>query len=172
MIKLLFAPICLLILFALGSADKLVTPETSYYYGKVMITSADGATPYGPPKFSLVKRTLNRANSTISEFVTQGAESFDTQMTRIAHGNVFNATDAEGSFKGTLSFSDGEDWLWEYDITMTDGSGKITGSGTLDDEGIKTEKYFEDKDGNRTVRITEVLNSVTQAEYEQKLAGK
>jgi hypothetical protein len=155
--------------------DKESEPETKYYYGEVKTTSPDGSIPYGPSKYSLVKRVVDKSKNTINEYVHQGDEYFDTQLKRKDNSNIFIATDSKKSFQGTFTFIGKGDWTWiswEYDIVMADSSGKIIGVGSIDDQGIKTEKYFTDLEGNKQVKITEVLDEIDEVEYLEKVPNK
>ena len=86
---------------------------------------------------------------------------------------IFKASDKTDSFSGELSF-DGEEWNWDrwtYNIAMSDGSGTITGAGTLDERGITTEKQFSSPDGVVRVVIKESLGRISEAEFEQYKAN-
>jgi hypothetical protein len=142
-------------------------PQVHYYYGEVKITSPDGTIPYGPAKHSLVKRTKDLKNKTISELVMQDGKIFDTKLKETDAKNRFSISDNKNSFTGFLTFNDISQKGWVYDISMSDGSGKITGNGSLDNEGIKTEKYFSDLNGVRKVKIVENLKEITNSEYDK-----
>ena len=105
----------------------------------------------------------------IVEEVWQGNEHFVTELTRIAQGTTFNAADTGGTFTGTMTFS-GDDWRWTswtYDISMSDGSGKLLGSGQLKQSGISTDKRFQSPDGVVRVVIRETPASITKSEFQQ-----
>lgn len=143
--------------------------STKYYYGEVTTTSADGNTPYGPVKYSLIKRTINKELKKVTELVKQDGQVFDTELKQIENSNKFSASDKSNSFDGFLTFS-GESWNWNkwtYDITMKNNSGKIIGNGFIDSEGIKTEKYFLDSTGMKTVKIIENLKEIEVEKYNE-----
>ena len=143
------------------------TPILKYYYGDVITTSPDGLIQYGSAVQSLVKRTIK--SDTIIEKVKQDTVVYNTTLISINHSLVFNASDLLSTFLGTVTFS-GNSWLantWQYDITMTDGSGKIVGDGKITSTGIQTKKYFLDSAGVQQVRITENLNEITETQYNQ-----
>lgn len=50
---------------------------------------------------------------------------------------------------------------------MKNNSGKIIGNGFIDSEGIKTEKYFLDSTGMKTVKIMEKLKEINNEEYDK-----
>ena len=148
-------------------SNKKEVDSTKYYYGEVTTTSADGNTPYGPVKYSLVKRSINKELKKITELVKQDGQVFDTELKQNENSNKFSASDKSNSFDGFLTFS-GETWNWNnwtYDITMKNNGGKIIGNGFIDSEGIKTEKYFLDSTGMKTVKIIENLKEINSEEY-------
>lgn len=170
------------LLFAFGFTNKTDKKENAntknanvkYYYGDVIITSADGKIPYGPTKHSLIKRTINKELKIITELVIQGKETFDTELKQINNSTKFSANDKLNSFNGFVEFT-GTDWNWEkwtYDIKMNDKSGNIIGNGLLNENGIETEKYFTDSLGNKMVKIIEKLKNINQKEYNKLLNNK
>ena len=162
-----------IILTIFVSCSKKAAEETHYYYGEVKTTSPDGQIPYGPSKYSLVKRTINQEQKSISELVSQDGNTYNTILSQTDEISVFSAKDEKNSFNGTLKFS-GEDWKWNtwtYDITMTDNSGKVIGDGSLTPTGIETKKKFVSPDGKEQVLITENLKEITAEEY-AKLSSK
>ena len=143
--------------------------ETHYYYGEVKVTSPDGKTPYGPVKYSLVKRTIDEKEKTIIEDVRQDGKQFNTKLSQTKEDNVFTATDEDKSFSGTMTFT-GDKWKWTnwtYNIEMTNGSGKIVGEGRLTSSAIETIKKFVLPNGKEQVLITEHLNEISKQEYEK-----
>lgn len=147
------------------SSDKKETNSTKYYYGEVITTSADGTIPYGPVKYSLVKRTVFADSKTIKELVKQDGQVFDTDLTQVENSNQFSAKDSVGSFDGLVTFSDEKRNNWTYDITFKTAPGKIIGNGVIDAEGIKTEKYFLDSAGVKMVKIVENLKEISEEGY-------
>jgi hypothetical protein len=142
--------------------------QTNYYYGEVKTTSPDGKIPYGPVKHSLVKRTIDKKNRTITELVSQEGKEFNTRLSQVKNSNVFEAEDLSSkTFGGTITFA-GKSWnwsTWTYSISMNDGSGKIIGEGSLTPAAIETKKYFVLPDGTKRVFLVEVLKKITAEEY-------
>ena len=149
--------------------------STSYYYGSVEFFSPDGKTPFGKT-VSLIKREINPLENKIVEAVIQPprnqsdkSKEFIATMTRVSDTNEFLGTDPEHSFTGTQVFQ-GQGWslpLWSYDIRLKDG-GRITGTGSLDSEGIKTNKLFASAAGAPTVLMKEDLRAITSSEYAKR----
>ena len=148
-------------------------PSTVWYSGTVAVSSADGATPYGPPKQALVARTVDKAHNLIVEVVVDDGVLRTTTLQREGDSNVFSATDNDKTFSGKVMMT-GEGWNisgWTYDLAMADGSGRIAGTATVDASGIQTEKHFVTPDGRKKVRIADTLTPISKAEYDAKLAG-
>jgi len=55
---------------------------------------------------------------------------------------------------------------WSYALALTDQSGTIEGSATIDDTGIATDKVFKDVAGVAQARIQDALAAVDQAAYD------
>ncbi len=146
--------------------------STAYYYGSVEFFSPDGKTPFGKT-VSLIRREIKPLESKIVEAVIQPPrkpsdkpKEFIATMTRVSDTNEFLGTDSENSFTGKLVF-EGKGWSlprWSYDIYLKDGS-RITGTGALDSEGIKTEKLFASAAGPPTVLMKENLRAISSSEY-------
>lgn len=146
---------------------KAPAEETTFYAGTVQLTSPDGATPFGPARQGLARRTVNREQGIIVESVLDAGRLRTTTLTRQGETNLFDASDAEKTFSGTVTFT-GPAWAWTgwtYSISMTDGSGTIEGSAVIDDSSLRTEKYFVLPDGKKQLRIVDDLKVVTMAEY-------
>ncbi len=146
------------------------TDPVSYYKGTMTATSADGLTPMGPPAEALVKRELFPDDGRIVETTLDEGALRVTTLTQ-TEGNTFAATDADGTFAGTVIFSP-DPWSpisWTYDLTMADGSGKVIGGATVTKTSIKTSKYFVTPDGLQKMRIIDDLKTVSAKEYEAAL---
>ncbi len=143
-----------------------VAPVTTHYAGTTQVHSPDGTTPYGPPKQALVVRTVDGVSGTITEVVLDEGKTRSTTLTRTDVANVFQASDAEKSFSGTVTFTGtAPDWTgWTYALTMSDGSGRIEGSATIDATSLRTQKTFVSADGQPRARITDTLLKVSQAD--------
>ena len=147
------------------------SPVTTWYAGTTSVFSADGKTPYGPPKEALVARTVDREKLSIVETVLDEGVMRTTTLRREGATNVFRAGDVENSFSGTITMR-GSDWDftgWSYDLSMTDESGGIVGSATIDATGIQTEKYFVSPDGQKMVKCVENLKVIPKAVYDDKV---
>jgi hypothetical protein len=146
---------------------------TQFFFGDVVMTSPDGKVPYGKT-VSLVKRQVNPSAKTITETILQAPrdprqkpKDIVTTLTWVKDSNEFAVRDADGTFAGSMTFA-GADWSWNqwtYDITLTDGS-RLTGSGSLDSGGIKTEKTLLDPSGKPAVHLQEDLRSIPSEEYQ------
>lgn len=152
-------------------AEEHAATSVRYYEGTSTTTSPDGATPYGPPVAVLVRRQVDPAAQRIEEHVINEGRAFPTTL-RQTQGEEFSASDEGETFHGTVTFS-GPDWAWTswtYDLTMSDGSGTLRGSGTLSAEGIDTEKMFHGPDGSAQALIVEHLRPIDEATYERMLS--
>lgn len=140
----------------------------TYYVGTTATTSPDGAQPYGPAKTVAVRRTVDPAQGSIEELVVHPGEQFFTELQRRpGDAAVFTTRDRAGSFGGTVSFT-GPEWAWTawtYDIAMSDGSGKLQGSGRLGARSLDTDKLFVGPDGQPRARIVEHLEQVDEPTY-------
>jgi hypothetical protein len=144
---------------------------TTYYAGTMQVTSPDGAEAYGPPEPALVKRIVNPAAGTIVEIVLDDDILRTATLARIGDTHDFAVTSDDGSFAGTLTMI-GEGWAftgWTYDILLAEGRGRLEGSATLDEAGIRTEKYFVGPDGARLARIVDTLHPISEEAYERLL---
>lgn len=163
--------ICVLALLILLMA--LLPPSTMdihYYYGSVRTSSPDGKIPYGPVRYSLVKRTIIPAQSLIREWVRQGDQVFVTTLRQSTSEHVFDVTDSLKAFSGTMTFS-GERWRWSswtYDIQLRDG-GKIVGTGALKEKVLSTRKKFVGADGAAQALIVEELHEISEGEFKTKM---
>jgi hypothetical protein len=145
--------------------------STEYYYGTMTTTSPDGKVPYGPPAMTLVRRDVAPGDDRIVETVVQNGVTRVTTLSR-GDGATFSASADDGSFDGTVTFS-GEEWSWEswtYGISLSDGSGRIEGSGRFDGKWLETEKYFVATNGERRARMSDRLVRIEREEYERRLA--
>ncbi|MGC4122720.1 MAG: hypothetical protein QM765_50745 [Myxococcales bacterium] len=100
------------------------TSSASYFVGTMSVSSPDGKIPYGPPKKSVVIRTLTPSTGTIVEEVAQDGMVNITTLTRRGQTSVFDTTDTARSFSGTVTFQADPFAMtsWAYAIAMADGS--------------------------------------------------
>lgn len=148
------------------SAEKIVNvaPSVAYYKGTMELFMAKNTGSSTQP--ALVKREVFPSDGRIVETVLDQGVMTATTLTQKS-GNVFDATDSNASFTGTVTFSP-DPWnatSWTYDLTLSDGSGKIIGTATIADDGIKTEKFFVTASGIKMVRIVDDLKAVTADEF-------
>lgn len=145
---------------------------TTYYIGTSQVSAPDGKIPYGPPKVNAAQRVVDPTKGTIIETVLDDGALRTTILRRQGESNRFSATDDAKSFSGVVTF-EGPAWHWTgwtYDITISEGAGKVVGTASIDDTSIRTEKYFIGPDGNKTVQIVDVLKVVTKDEYDKAIA--
>lgn len=175
-IKWFCIPLLLVVVFVHSCKTSQMTKNsesianTRFYYGEVKTTSPVGKIPYGPVKYSLVKRIIDPSKGTIVELVKQGDKLFNTILTQTKSENIFEVSDKNKSFTGTIIFN-GEKWrwtTWTYNIKMADGSGKIIGTGRLQNKLLSTNKKFLSPDGTEKVLIVEELKEISEAEYNSK----
>ncbi|HCC46503.1 MAG TPA: hypothetical protein DEQ38_00040 [Elusimicrobia bacterium] len=139
----------------------------AYYSGQASFFSPDGRLPYGKTD-SVVKREILDGGARIIETVTQPGNSpsmqpkqIVTELKRRKKTLIYAASDAGGTFSGTVTFKDGDLKSWTYNIKLKAG-GAVKGSGKLDAEGIKTEKQLT---GGRPMLVKEDLKTISEEEY-------
>lgn len=139
----------------------------AYYCGEVAFFSPDGRLPYGKTE-AAVKREILDNGALIIETVTQPAPSpsmppktIVTELKRRKGKLVYDASDAAGTFTGTLTFRDAELKSWTYNIRLKAG-GTVKGSGSLTAEGIKTAKQLT---GGRPMSVKEDLKTASEEQY-------
>lgn len=149
-----------------GAVTLKAAGGTAYYFGPVELLSPDGRLPYGKTE-AAVKREVLDGGARIIETVTQPgaapgvpAKEIVTEL-RLKKKLVYSVSDAKGSFSGTVTFKDPELKSWTYNIKLAKGGG-IKGSGSVSEEGIKTEKQLT---GGRPMLVRETLKAVSEAEY-------
>lgn len=155
-----------------GAVTLKAAGGTAYYYGQVSFLSPDGKLPYNKTD-SAVKREVLDGGARIIETVTQPGSGhsmrpreFITELKRRKKTLVYDATDAGGTFTGTLTYKDPGLKTWTYNIKLKDG-GTIKGSGKLSPEGIQTEKQLSG--GSRPMLVKEDLKTVSEREYKMRV---
>lgn len=151
-----------------GAVTLKAAGGTAYYYGQASFFSPDGRLPYGKTD-SAVKREVLDGGARIIETVTQPAASPGmrpkesvTELKRRKKTLVYDASDAKGTFSGTVAFKGPELKSWTYNIKLAKG-GAIKGSGEVSEEGIKTEKQISG--GGRPMLVKEDLKKVSEQVY-------
>jgi hypothetical protein len=154
--------------------------SVQFFQGTVTTSSLDGATPFGAPVPSLVRRVVDPAASRVIEEVHQRGQTFVTILKRV-HGEldtadnlVFTAADTAGSFHGIVTFADQALSAWSYDLEVTSPTaghlgGSLPGDGARIDpvSGVLTvRKIFSDK-----VLVREEYQPITERAYEDALAA-
>lgn len=156
-----------------GAVTLKAAGGTAYYYGQVSLFSPDGRLPYGKTD-SAVKREVLDGGARIIETVTQPAAGHGmrpkesvTELKRRKKTLVYDASDAKGTFSGTVVFKGPELKNWTYNIKLAKG-GEIKGSGSLSEEGIKTEKQLTG--GGRPMMVKEDLKAVSEQVYSMQVS--
>jgi hypothetical protein len=150
-----------------GTVAVKAASGAAYYYGEAAFFSPDGRLPYGKAD-KAVKREILDNGARIVETVTQPAPSpsmqpkvIVTELKRRKGKLVYDASDAGGTFTGTLTYKDAELKNWTYNIKLKAG-GTIKGTGSITAEGLKTEKQLT---GGRPMAIKEDLKTVSEEQY-------
>lgn len=156
-----------------GAVELKAAGGSAYYYGQVSFFSPDGKMPYGNTD-SAVKREILDDGAHMIETVTQPGPSpsmrpkeIITELKRRKKTLVYDASDAGGTFAGTVTFQDPQLKTWVYDIKLKAG-GTIKGAGKLLTEGIKTEKQLSG--GGRPMSVKEDLKAVSEREYKMRIS--
>ena len=151
-----------------GAVTLKADAGTAYYFGPAAFFSPDGRLPYGKTD-SAVKREVLDGGARIIETVTQPApapgmrpKESVTELKRRKQTLVYTASDDKGTFSGTVTFKDPALKSWTYKIKMAKG-GEITGTGSLSEEGIKTEKRITGP--GRPMLAREDLKPVSEENY-------
>ncbi len=137
-----------------------------YFVGTSQASSPDGATSFGSARAYVAKRTGSIAKGIIVEEIAQDGMSSTTTLTRRGDSSVFDATDADRTFSGTVTYS-GDPFTageWEYALTLADGS-KLTGRGSLSASGLGATKLVTSPDGQPKARIVDDLKVSTDVDY-------
>ncbi len=154
-----------------GTVALKVPDGTSYYLGESAFFSPDGRLPYGKTD-SAVKREILAGGARIIETVTQpGAgpgvppKTMVTELKRRGKKLVYDASDAGGTFSGTLTYKDAGLTGWTYDLRLKNG-GAIKGKGSVSAGGLKTEKQLT---GGRPMLVKDELKPVSEEKYNDEV---
>ena len=138
-----------------------------YLQGTMQVSSAQDGQPYGPPVEVLAIRNIDRGAGTIVEESWHDGEYHKSTFTLQKDG-AFSVEDDAKSYTGTIRFAS-TDWQKgeaDYEMTMTDGSGMLTGRAFWEGDTMKTEKTFSDPSGQAMVKINEALKLVSPEDFE------
>lgn len=162
---------------ACGAPDDTDAPApeatVAWYTGTVATRDPADGTLFFPEQDTAARRRVDPTAGTIVEEVVSDGEIIVTTMTRRGEDLVFDVTDDGGSVSGTLTFA-GAGWDftgWTYDLTLTDGSGTLTGTATIDATAIHTDKVFHDPDGADVAQIEDTLAAVDEATWQAAWDG-
>lgn len=161
---------CSLLLLSLAACAGLPEPSTQYFSGTSLTTSPDGQTVYSE-ETSRVRRSIDpEAGQITEEVVLSVSGASETVLVQLDGGNVFSASDDSGYFEGTITFTEGDDWAWTawtYDLTFTDGSGGLTGEGSLTDTALTTDKQILEPGGAVVALVQEDLAVIDEATWSE-----
>ena len=157
---------------SLASAQK-EGPRVVYQYLKGLLetTSHDGKIPYGPFLTVLVKRSVDFDKGLIIEETWHHLEHRETRLVRRPGTLIFDASDREKSFEGTLTFAS-EDWLRAnvvYDISSPELFGTLKGTGTWSGDTYTTQKVLYDPTNTPSTKMKETLTLISEEEYQDAL---
>ncbi len=164
--------LALLLLLCVGWTSPILV-EVEHYVGTIQTSSADGKTPYGPARGSVVKRVVDPERGTIVETVFDGDSLRKATLRQRGKTAVLDASDTEKSFTGTLTFSGPKIWSptgWRYQLVVKKGDWHITGEAQLTKTGMNIQKLLAPGKAAPTVRITETYKRVKGAVFIAELA--
>lgn len=138
--------------------------SVAYFLGSYTATSPDGKQQFGKSTY-VVKRSMLPASRTIVEEVKRDNFASVTTLRQRGDSPVFDVTDATGTFSGTVTFA-GNPYgpsSWNYLITIIKTGQIISGSGSLTNAGIQTNKLISEANGKESARALEQLAPSTEA---------
>lgn len=141
-----------------------------YFIGTSQTTSPDGKKVY-QENAVLVRRQVDPPGNQIVEETWYDLDARVTTLTRQGDTSVFDATDATASFTGTITYT-GEEWAWDdwnYDLTLTDGSGRVSGPGSFDVSHWESTKTFYDGKDQATALVLDDLTLTDEAGFDAEL---
>jgi len=147
-------------------------PVVQYLQGTSTTTSPDGNIVYEEVDV-LAKRTMDFAAGSIVEDTLHGDELRKTFFTQQPGTLIFDVTDEEGTFSGTVVFET-EDWAGSnvtYDFELFgDFPGTLTGTGVWEGDTYTTDKEFANEAGVLEAKIEEVLTVISEEDYNGALS--
>lgn len=146
--------------------------QTEYFVGSIQASSADGQTPYGPPKNTAIKRVINAEKGTIIETVLDEGVPRTTTLQRRGETAIFDATDVKKTFSGTLKFAGEDVWAptgWTYDLKVKQGNWRLRGEAKLSPTALLTTKRLAQGDGPVRVKMVGRFKRVDAKTYETTL---
>jgi len=153
------------------TANEETGPQFQYLQGTSETTSPNGAMIYEEVDV-LAKKTIDSIAGTIVEDTLHGDEARKTFFTLQPGTLIFDVTDEENSFSGTVTF-ESDDWAKSnltYNLELFgDYPGTLTGTGTWEADTYITDKEFADPEGVVQARTTEELTLITEEEYSAAL---
>ncbi len=179
--RLLSASATICLLTTLGCSDQADSssadgdenggPYVQYLQGTFETTSPDGGMTYEAVDV-LAKKTIDSAAGTIVEYTLHGDEFRTTFFTQRPGTLIFDVTDEENTFSGTMTY-EADDWATSdvtYDLEIFGQyPGTITGSGVWEADTYITDKVFTNSSGTVEARTTEVLTLIGEDEYSTAL---
>jgi hypothetical protein len=110
-----------------------------------------------------------------------GAFNEEIAMVRVAggpdsDGRAFWAGDATGRWSGSVAVTNDPEFGilpprdWSYDLALTDGSGRITGRGSLDSDTLRVHLHWLRPDGSTVGSLQQVATGTSLEAYNAYLA--
>jgi len=182
--RFLYASATICILASLGCGDQGskeagssstdgedAVPYVQYLQGTFQTTSPDGGVTYEEVDV-LAEKIIDSAAGTIVEYTLHGDEVRTTFFTLQPGTRIFDVTDEENTFSGTMTFET-DDWATSdvtYDLEIFGQyPGTMTGSGVWEADTYITDKLFANPAGTVEARTTEVLTIIGEDEYSAAL---
>jgi len=150
-----------------STGDAETGPYTQFLQGTFETTSPDGSVTYEAVDV-LAQRTIDSAAGTIVEDTFHGDEPRTTIFTLQPGTLIFDVTDEDNTFAGTITF-ESDDWVGSnvtYDLEIFgDYPGSITGTGIWQADTYITDKEFANPMGTIEARTVEVLTVISEEQY-------
>ncbi|MCB0394680.1 MAG: hypothetical protein KDD25_08975 [Bdellovibrionales bacterium] len=143
--------------------------QTRFILGESKILSADEKVLYGT-NVVLAKREYKLGLNEIWECAlvidsSRGTDVYNTSAK--VTGSDFALSDEKGTYSGNGKlFGSPWNWsAWEFNVTLTDGSGTIYAFETFDPAGMTSYKTFKGPNGNIQVVMREAFQDISEATY-------